>query len=76
MFDHFLELLSAFNAHNVKYLIVGGYVVALHAQPRATKDIDILILPEPKNAKAVYGAPASFGDAARRHFHRGLRRPK
>jgi hypothetical protein len=34
----FLELLFAFNAHNVKYLIVGGYAVSFHAQPRATKD--------------------------------------
>ena len=38
----FKELLSAFNAHRVKYLIVGGYAVAIHAQPRATKDLDIL----------------------------------
>ncbi|MGC1359768.1 MAG: DUF6036 family nucleotidyltransferase [Silvibacterium sp.] len=61
MFDDFLELLSAFNAHNVKYLIVGGYAVSFHAQPRATKDIDILILPDPANAKAVFAALASFG---------------
>lgn len=61
MFEDFLELLSAFNAHNVKYLIVGGYAVSFHAQPRVTKDIDILILPEAENAKAVYEALASFG---------------
>lgn len=61
MFDDFLELLSAFNARSVKYLIVGGYAVSFHAQPRATKDIDILILPEAKNAEAVYTALASFG---------------
>jgi hypothetical protein len=40
MFDDFKELLSIFHAHGVKYLIVGGYAVSLHAQPRATKDID------------------------------------
>ena len=61
MFEDFLELLSAFNAHNVRYLIVGGYAVSFHAQPRVTKDIDILILPEAENAKAVYEALASFG---------------
>src|SRR6202451_2638995 len=38
MFDDFKELLSVFNAHSVKYLIVGGYAVSFHAQPRATKD--------------------------------------
>jgi hypothetical protein len=38
--DHSLKLLSAFNAGRVKYLIVGGYAVSFHAQPRATKDPD------------------------------------
>jgi hypothetical protein len=27
MFDEFKELLSAFNARNVRYLVVGGYAV-------------------------------------------------
>ena len=40
MFPEFKELLCIFNAHNVKYLIVGGYAVGFHAQPRATKDLD------------------------------------
>jgi hypothetical protein len=31
MFDDFKELSSAFNAHNVRYLIVGGYAVSFHA---------------------------------------------
>jgi hypothetical protein len=43
MFDDFKELLSVFNAHSVKYLIVGGYAVSFHAQPRATKDLDLFI---------------------------------
>jgi hypothetical protein len=30
-------------------------------QPRATKDIDILIKPEPENAKAIYAALTKFG---------------
>ncbi len=61
MFEDFKELLSIFNAHSVKYLIVGGYAVSLHAQPRATKGIDLLIKPDAENAKAVYGALAKFG---------------
>ncbi len=43
MHQDFKELLSAFNAGQVRYLIVGGYAVSFHAQPRATKDLDILI---------------------------------
>lgn len=61
MFQDFKELLSAFNAHGVKYLIVGGYAVSFHAQPRATKDMDVLIGPDPENAKAAHAALASFG---------------
>ncbi|MGH9353256.1 MAG: nucleotidyltransferase [Terriglobia bacterium] len=61
MFDDFKELLSIFNALSVKYLIVGGYAVSFHAQPRATKDIDLLIKPNAGNAKAVYAALSKFG---------------
>ena len=61
MFDDFKDLLSAFNAANVRYLIVGGYAVSLHAQPRATKDLDILISPDPENSQAVYLALKKFG---------------
>jgi hypothetical protein len=61
MFQDFKELLTAFNAHRVRYLIVGGYAVAFHAQPRATKDIDILIDPAGDNGKAVFAALLEFG---------------
>ena len=61
MFDEFKELLSVFNAHSVKYLIVGGYAVSFHAQPRATRDIDIFIKADPANARAAYAALAAFG---------------
>jgi hypothetical protein len=61
MFEDFKELLSIFNAHSVKYLIVGGYAVSFHAQPRATKDIDLLIKPDAENAKAVFAALTQFG---------------
>ena len=38
MFDRdFKDLLSVFDAHNVEYLIVGGYAVSLHARPRGRK---------------------------------------
>ena len=36
-FRAFFELL---NAHEVKYIIVGGYAVAFHGYPRYTKDIE------------------------------------
>jgi predicted nucleotidyltransferase len=61
MFDDFKKLLSVFNAHSVKYLVVGGYAVSYHAQPRATKDLDLFIKADPANAKATFAALASFG---------------
>ncbi|HEY0794599.1 MAG TPA: nucleotidyltransferase [Acidisarcina sp.] len=61
MFKDFKDLLSAFNAHGVKYLIVGGYAVSFHAQPRATKDIDLFIKADPANARSTYAALAAFG---------------
>lgn len=61
MYQDYKDLLSAFNAHGVRYLIVGAYAVIFHAQPRFTKDIDLLIQADPANAQAAYSALASFG---------------
>jgi hypothetical protein len=59
--DHLKELLRAFNDHAVKYLIVGGYAFGVHAEPRATKDLDILIRSDEENSKAVFRALAQYG---------------
>lgn len=61
MLSEFKELLSIFNAKGVRYLVVGGYAVSLHAQPRTTQDIDIFIAPDPLNAGQVYAALQEFG---------------
>ncbi len=54
MYPDFKELLSILNAEKVKYLVVGGHAVSLHAQPRATKDLDILIKPDKANVRERY----------------------
>jgi hypothetical protein len=61
MYPDFKELLSVLNAHRVKYLVVGAYAVSIHAQPRATKDLAILVKADAENAKAVFTALAEFG---------------
>jgi hypothetical protein len=61
MYQDYKDLLSAFHAHGVRYLIVGGLAVIYHAQPRFTKDMDLLIQADPENAKAIYAALAQFG---------------
>lgn len=55
------DLLFALNKHHVKYLVIGGYAVGVHAQPRVTKDLDVFIESSPDNARAVYKALAEFG---------------
>jgi hypothetical protein len=61
MYQDYKDLLSAFHAHGVRYLIVGGYAVIFHAQPRFTKDIDFFIKADLANAQAIYAALADFG---------------
>ncbi len=61
MYPDFKELLSVLNEHRVKYLVIGAYAVSIHAQPRATKDLDILIKADMENANAVFAALAEFG---------------
>lgn len=44
------------NAAGVKYVVVGGWAMALHGVVRATKDIDILIEPTLDNAERALKA--------------------
>ena len=57
----FKELLSVFNSRKVRNLVIGGYAVIVHSQPRATKYLDLLVSPDAENAKAVFAALAEFG---------------
>ena len=55
------DLLAAFDREKIRYLIVGGYAVSFHAEPRYTKDIDLFIATDPKNAQAVYRVLSAYG---------------
>lgn len=57
----FRELLEEFARAGVDHLIVGGYAVAFHARPRATKDLDILLGSTPGNLERAATALARFG---------------
>jgi len=54
------EFIAALNAHGVRYLVVGAHAVALHARPRATKDLDVWLDPTPENAQRALAALRSF----------------
>jgi hypothetical protein len=47
---------SLLNAADAKYVVIGGFAVALHGVVRATKDIDILIEATVDNARRVLKA--------------------
>ncbi len=57
----FKEFIESLNDKGVRYLVVGGYAVALHGHPRYTKDIDIWIELTPENAKQAVKALHQFG---------------
>jgi predicted nucleotidyltransferase len=67
----FRDLLSALADTNAEYLVVGGWAVGYHAEPRFTKDLDVFIGPSNENLEAVasaltrFGAPAAIIDALR-----------
>jgi hypothetical protein len=57
----FKDLLSAFNAHRVEYLVVGAHALAAHGYVRATGDLDVWVRPEAANARRVIEALRAFG---------------
>lgn len=57
----FKEFIQSLNDKRVRYLVVGGYAVALHGHPRYTKDIDIWIEMSLENAGKIISALEQFG---------------
>ena len=58
MNSDFKELLTILNACQVSYLVVGGYAYIYYAEPRYTKDIDLII------AKRASGREQDLRDVA------------
>jgi hypothetical protein len=57
----FGAMLRCLNACGAKYLVVGGYAVMRHTEPRFTKDLDLWIDNSPANTKRVFKALGLFG---------------
>lgn len=57
----FVEFIESCAGRDVRFLIVGGYAVAAHGHPRATKDLDVWILADPENADRLIEALDDFG---------------
>lgn len=66
------DLLGALADSKVDYLVVGGWAVSFHSEPRFTKDLDLLVgdvddgnLARLAEALARFGAPRSIVDQAK-----------
>jgi hypothetical protein len=57
----FRDLFAALNAAGAEFLVVGGYALAVHGTPRFTKDLDIWVRADERNAQRVWKALESFG---------------
>ena len=56
-----VEMLSAFERGKVRYLVIGGHAVGVHARPRSTKDLDVWLDPGRANVERACDALLSFG---------------
>jgi predicted nucleotidyltransferase len=61
MNSDFRELLADLCRSRVRFLVVGGYAVMHHTEPRFTKDLDLWIEPNAGNAERLREALLRFG---------------
>lgn len=60
--DHDLsEFIECCVARDVRFLVVGGYAVAAHGHPRYTKDLDVWVWIDTRNAQRLLLALTDFG---------------
>jgi hypothetical protein len=73
LIDEFIGLTETLNLKGIDYAVCGGWAMAIHGLPRATLDIDVLVLSEDLSeilalAKSrgydVEGLPLRFADGA------------
>ncbi|NBB78134.1 MAG: hypothetical protein GVY36_01605 [Verrucomicrobia bacterium] len=58
---HFQEFIELLDAHEVDYLIVGGYAVGVHGFPRYTGDLDVFVGISRENAEKILKVFEAFG---------------
>ncbi len=57
----FREFIQLLNEHDVRYLVIGGYAVAFYGYPHYTRDIDLWIGLDERNAENLIKALKDFG---------------
>ena len=61
MNQDYIDIFRALFAAEARFMVVGAFALAVHAEPRATGDIDIWIDSTPDNAQKTYEALKAFG---------------
>jgi hypothetical protein len=56
----FFALLQALLAHEVEFVLIGGFALVFHGRSRATKDVDIVPDPDPANLRRLWRALVSL----------------
>ncbi|MBS2022211.1 MAG: hypothetical protein JST92_07355 [Deltaproteobacteria bacterium] len=54
-------MLGLLDSFGVEFLVVGGLALAVHAEPRSTKDLDLWVRATPDNAERLFAALKAFG---------------
>ena len=57
----FRDLLRVFVAHDVRFLVVGAYALAVLGRPRATGDLDVWVDATPENGPRTFAALREYG---------------
>ena len=52
----FFELLRALRAHDVEFVVIGGFALGFHGAGRATKDVDVVPKPGRENLSRLWSA--------------------
>jgi hypothetical protein len=59
--DDWREFLSLMISKRVKFLVLGGHAVSVHAHPRVTEDLDVFVEASALNAKRLRSVLVDFG---------------
>lgn len=72
LYEEFKSIVSALEEQGIDYAVCGGLAMAVHGLPRATVDIDLLILAESlEEAKSVVRGLGYTIEAQPMTFHKG-----
>ncbi|MGD8898275.1 MAG: nucleotidyl transferase AbiEii/AbiGii toxin family protein, partial [Acidobacteriota bacterium] len=62
------RICHALDEAGARYVLIGGFAVILHGGERTTKDIDLLVDPEPENVERLKRALSVLEDDAAREI--------